>query len=86
MTELINPVLCALITARIFSYQRKGSEYRLRHSLTAYLIAASVGGIGLATVVAHDLVEPLQTVLLSVLCMSLFAVRGNVAELFRVSE
>lgn len=85
-SDIANPIICILICLRLICYQRNGSPYRFRHSVVAYLLTASVGGIGICSVTAHQLVEYFQSVLLAVLCVSLYAVRGNTAELFRVSE
>lgn len=83
MIDIINPVLCGLIAVRIATYSRNGAKYHLRHSLMAYFLALSAGGMALAILFDGTMVQPFQTLMLIVLCVSLFAVRGNVAELFR---
>lgn len=83
MTEIISPILCALITLRIATYRRSGARYRAQHSVTAYLLATSAGGLGLSMLFSEAMVDNFLMLLLSILCASLFAVRGNVAELFR---
>lgn len=81
MIELI----CLLIVARVLTYKRSGAKYRLRHSFFAYMIAVSAGGWALSSNLMPDAAKYFQGLLLGVLCVSLFAVRGNVAELFRAA-
>jgi hypothetical protein len=71
---------------RLFSFRRKGSCWRPRAALLAYLliVAAASAPIRMLLGVGGE-VTLSQLALNSVLCLALFAVEGNVTELFRRS-
>lgn len=94
---LINALLCAAICLRLILFRRAGGTHRPMASLLAYLLTVTSGAMALATLLLILLPEVTdsgiwllmtcisraQTVLNLVLCVAIFAMRGNVVDLFR---
>ncbi|MCB5312096.1 phage holin family protein [Yersinia intermedia] len=79
----INSLACGLIAIRLIFYSRNGSVHKPLISLMAYLIIVATGSVPIRAALGdypvHDISE---TVLNTVLCIAVFAVRGNLAQLF----
>ncbi len=84
---LINAVLCALACGRIVAYRRQGATYYPLASLLAYLLALLMGSVPILTLLGHYHEPELPELLISgVFCASIWAVRGNVVDLFRTAQ
>lgn len=97
---LINALLCAAICLRLILFRREGGAHRPLAGLLAYVLTVASGAFALAllllfllpafTQAAIDLLLAslgyAQTLLNLVLCVAIFAMRGNVVELFRRSD
>lgn len=79
-------LICAAICLRVFFFRRAGSVYRPLASLIAYLIIIAAGAVPLRALM-NDLPAPslADIGLHLVLCLAIFAARGNVVELFHTS-
>lgn len=99
-TMLLNALLAAAICLRLILFRRKGGTHRPLASLLAYALTVASGAFAIAilllcllpdfTQAAIDLlltsIGYAQTLLNLVLCLAIFAMRGNVVELFRRSD
>lgn len=97
---LLNALLCAAICLRLILFRREGGAHRPLASLLAYVLTVASGAFALAilllclmpaaTLGTFNLVFAClgyaQTLLNLVLCVAIFAMRGNVVELFRRSD
>ncbi|WP_028534427.1 phage holin family protein [Paludibacterium yongneupense] len=82
---LVNAIVCTLLAMRLLFFRRKGARWRPRAALLAYfiIVAAASVPIGLLLGSGSDTTTLPQLVLNTVLCVAVFAVDGNVSELFR---
>ncbi|WP_212630696.1 phage holin family protein [Pseudomonas sp. KB-10] len=83
--------ICAAISARIFAWcPQPGQQYKLGHSLLAWLMAAASGGyslsVGLSVLYLQTVapVSPMLVVILLVVMVQVYRARGNVAAFLRV--
>ena len=97
---LINALLCTAICLRLIFFRREGGTHRPLASLLAYVLTVASGV--LATSILLLLLLPktvpssaslvmvcmnyAQPILNLVLCVAIFATRGNMVELFRRSD
>lgn len=97
---LINALLCAAICLRLILFRRGGGAHRPLASLLAYMLTVASGAAALAALLLLLMpagstatiqlllacIYRAQAVLNLVLCVAIFAMRGNVVELFRRSD
>ncbi|PVZ79521.1 phage holin family protein [Serratia sp. S1B] len=80
---IINSTACGLLALRLVLYSRSGSAHKPFISITAYLLIVAAGSVPIRALMgdypAHDISE---TVINSILCIAVFMVRGNLAQLF----
>ncbi|CNG43469.1 TPA: phage holin family protein [Yersinia enterocolitica] len=80
---IINSMSCGLIALRLMFYTSNGAVHKPLVSFIAYLIVVATGSVPIRALMGdypvHDISE---TVLNTVLCIAVFAVRGNLAQLF----
>lgn len=83
---LIQAGLCALIAARLLLFRRDGAAHRPRAAWLAYVLVVLAGAVTIS--VLFDRYEWAllgQNGITAVMCLAVFAVRGNVVELFRMA-
>lgn len=82
--DLFTALLCALSALRLILFARAGSTHRPYASLLAYLLIVATGAMALLILfgLARGTSWP-QLVINAVFTTALWAVRGNVVELFR---
>lgn len=84
MIETFNALLCGGACLRLLLFVRAGAAYRPWASVLAYLLVVAFGCIALLTLLGlHAALGWAQLLLNGVLIAALFAVDGNVVELFR---
>lgn len=80
---VINSIACGSLAIRLMLYTRCGSVHKPAISFAAYLIIVAAGSVPIRALMGsypiHDISE---TVINTVLCVAVFAVRGNLATLF----
>jgi putative flippase GtrA len=79
-----NALLCAFVALRLLLFRRGDASHRPAANLLAYLLIVAAGAVPLLTLFdrAPATGWP-QLILNAVLTAAVFAVRGNVVELFR---
>ncbi len=83
---LIQAVLCALIAARLLLFRRDGAAHRPRAAWLAYVLVVLAGAVTISVVFGrHEWALLAQNGITAILCLAVFAVRGNVVELFRMA-
>ncbi|MFC4519094.1 phage holin family protein [Cupriavidus pinatubonensis] len=83
---LIQAVLCALIAVRLLFFRRAGAAHRPWAARLAYVLVVLAGAVIIGVLFArYDWALMAQNGITAVLCLALFAVRGNVVELFRMA-
>ncbi|MBY8609933.1 hypothetical protein BLA18110_00156 [Burkholderia lata] len=83
MLTIIYAVLCALLALRLVTFRRGGGAHRPLASCLAYALAVAAGAAPIRA--AFGTLPPVgiaDTVLVGVLCLAVYGVRGNVVELF----
>lgn len=93
---IVDAIICAAICLRLIMFARDGRQHRPLAAALAYVLTVATGGMVIAVawlaalpLSLHDadtllaLIGLCQTLLISVLAAALFAVGGNVVELFR---
>jgi hypothetical protein len=79
-----NAVLCAAIALRLLLFRRGDASHRPAANGLAYLLIVAAGAVPLLTLFGQAPATGWpQLVLNAVLAAAVFAVRGNVVELFR---
>lgn len=83
---VLDSLICAAICLRMIFFRRAGAVFRPFASATAYLIIIASGAVPLRALMC-DLPPPSMADigLHLVLCVAIFAARGNVVELFHTS-
>lgn len=82
----IQAVLCALIVARLLLFRRDGAVHRPRAAWLAYGLTVLAGAVTIGVAFGrYEWALLAQIGITAVLCLALFAVRGNVVELFRMT-
>jgi len=83
---VIQAVLCALIAARLICFRRDGASHRPWAARLAYALTVLAGAVTIGVLFGrYEWALLAQNGLTAVLCLAVFAVRGNVVELFRVT-
>ncbi len=78
-------LLCALIALRLLFFQRDGASHRPWAARLAYLLIVLAGTAVIGVLFArYEWALVAQVGLTFILCVAVFAVRGNVVELFRM--
>ncbi|VWD35922.1 phage holin family protein [Burkholderia contaminans] len=83
MLTIIYAVLCALLALRLVTFRRGAGAHRPLASCLAYALAVAAGAAPIRA--AFGTLPPAgiaDTVLVGVLCLAVYGVRGNVVELF----
>ncbi|MDO8932863.1 MAG: phage holin family protein [Rhodocyclaceae bacterium] len=82
----LDALVCTAICLRVFFYRRQGAVHRPLAGVLAYVIVIAAGAVPLRAALC-DLPEPSLSdiVLHAVLCLAVFAGRGNVVDLFKTS-
>ncbi|TJZ75565.1 phage holin family protein [Chitiniphilus eburneus] len=85
---IINAVACAATCLRLLTYRRAGARHRPLYAWLAYVLIVATGTVALRTLlgVYPAAVDPSEVAINIVLCIAVFGVRGNVAELFRIGS
>lgn len=81
-----NAVVCALICIRLFCYEKRGDHHHPCVSWIAYLLAVFSGSVTLRIVmgVYETPVDWAEVGMNTIYCVGVFAMRGNLARLFRL--
>ncbi|HEF4755994.1 hypothetical protein UA18_03194 [Burkholderia multivorans] len=83
MLTAVYVLLCAALALRLAMFRRRGSAHRPLASCLAYALAVAAGAAPIRA--AFGVLPPADladTVLVGVLCLAVYGVRGNVVELF----
>ncbi|MBP0633285.1 phage holin family protein [Cupriavidus sp. AcVe19-1a] len=84
---LIQAALCALIAIRLLLFRRAGAAYRPWASRLAYVLIVLAGAVPIGVLFGrYEWAMLAQSGITAVLCLAVYAVRGNVVELFRMTE
>ena len=82
---IVQAVLCALIALRLLLFKREGAAHRPWASRLAYGLVVLTGAVTIGVLFGrYDWALLAQNGITAVLCIAVFAVRGNVVELFRM--
>ena len=82
---ILNVVLCSLVVIRLSFFRKNGATHRKWASWLAYLLILLYGHVPLRFFFDHYDGTRWAILLLNiVICIAVFAVRGNVAKLFSV--
>lgn len=80
----INAIACGLIALRLITFSRKGGEYRPFIALVAYLIVVATASVPIRFFFGDYPIHDISETFLNVtLCVAVFAVKGNMARMFR---
>ncbi|MDC6285481.1 phage holin family protein [Ralstonia pseudosolanacearum] len=83
---IVQAVLCALIALRLLLFTRDGAAHRPWASRLAYGLIVLAGAVPIGVLSGrYDWALLAQNGIMAVLCLAVFAVRGNVVELFRMA-
>lgn len=84
---LLNSILCGLIALSLIFFSRKGAKHRPIASLLAYVITVAAGAVPIMHLLGRPYPAALPQLALNLLLfLALLSVRGNVVELFRLSN
>ncbi len=82
---IVQGVLCALIALRLLLFKRDGATHRPWASRLAYVLIVLAGAVPIGVLFGrYDWSLLAQNGITAVLCLAVYAVRGNVVELFRM--
>ncbi|OIT17091.1 hypothetical protein BL243_07945 [Ralstonia solanacearum] len=82
---IVKAILCAAIALRLLLFRREGAAHRPWASRLAYVLIVLTGAVPICVLFGrYDWALVAHTGILALLCLAVFAVRGNVVELFRV--
>ena len=82
---IVQAVLCALIALRLLLFKRDGAAHRPWAARLAYGLVVLTGAVTIGVLFGrYDWALAAQNGITAVLCIAVFAVRGNVVELFRM--
>ncbi|WP_140918196.1 phage holin family protein [Limnobaculum xujianqingii] len=80
----LNVVICLLIIIRLATFRRRGKSHNQTQSYLSYfLIVACFVVIVRIVFKQYVYIDWAETLLNSVLCIAIYAARGNVSELFK---
>ncbi|VVE71616.1 hypothetical protein PAN31117_04114 [Pandoraea anapnoica] len=84
--EIINATLCAAIAVRLMLFRRAAGSHRPAAAWLAYALTLATASVPIRVIFgAHPAVDVTTVAIDAVLCLAMFAVRGNVVDLFRCS-
>lgn len=82
---IVQAALCALIALRLLLFKRDGATHRPWASRLAYGLVVLAGAVTISVLFGrYDWALAAQNGITAVLCIAVYAVRGNVVELFRM--
>ena len=82
---ILNVVVCSLVVIRLSFFRKNGATHRRWASWLAYLLILIYGHVPLSWAFDHYGGTRLAIFLLNVvICVAIFAVRGNVAKITKV--
>ncbi|WP_426394274.1 phage holin family protein [Ralstonia sp. R-29] len=82
---IVQAALCALIALRLLLFKRDGAAHRPWAARLAYCLVVLTGAVTIGVLFGrYDWALAAQNGITAVLCIAVFAVRGNVVELFRM--
>ena len=82
---IVQAALCALIALRLLLFKRDGAAHRPWAARLAYSLVVLTGAVTIGVLFGrYDWALAAQNGITAVLCIAVFAVRGNVVELFRM--
>lgn len=83
----IQAALCALIAIRLLLFRRAGAAHRPWAARLAYVLIVLAGAVTIGVLFGrYDWAMLSQSGITAVLCLAVYAVRGNVVELFRMAD
>lgn len=83
---LVQAGLCALLAARLLLFRRSGATHRPRAAWLAYVLVVLSGAVTISVLFGrYEWAMLAQNGITALLCLAVFAVRGNVVELFRTA-
>lgn len=84
----INALICTATCLRLITFNRDGARHRPFIAWLAYVLIVATGSVPLRMLLGlyHIPVEPSEVAINAVLCIAIFGVRGNVAELIRITS
>jgi len=83
---LIQAALGALLALRLLMFQRDGGAHRPWAARMAYVLIVLAGAVPIGVLAGrYDWSLAALTGILAIVCAAVFAVRGNVVELFRIA-
>lgn len=81
---ILNALFCALIAARLLAFRRCGATFRPWASRLAYVLIVVTASVPIRAVFGlYSHADFSEVAINAILCISIFAVRGNIMELFR---
>ena len=84
---IVQALLCALIALRLLLFKREGAAHRPWASRLAYVLIVLAGAVPIGVLFGrNDWALIALTGIVALLCLAVFAVRGNVVELFRMGN
>ncbi len=82
---IVQALLCALIALRLLLFKRDGAAHRPWAARLAYGLVVLTGAVTIGVLFGrYDWALAAQNGITAMLCIAVFAVRGNVVELFRM--
>lgn len=79
-------ILCALIAIRLLFFRRDGATHRPWAARLAYCLIVMTGAVAIGVLFdRYEWAMLAQNGITAVLCIAIYAVRGNVVELFRIT-
>ncbi|MCY1226363.1 putative 3TM holin [compost metagenome] len=83
---LIQAALCALIAARLLLFRRDSATHRPWAARLAYALVVLAGAVTIGVLFGrYEWALVAQNGITAVMCLAVYAVRGNVVELFRTT-
>ena len=86
LLDIINFAICTLICLRLLAYRKQGAQHHSLASLLAYIIIITSGGIAIRSLFGLHEANLYDLVMNAVLCLAIFAAKGNVVDLFRTAD
>jgi len=83
---MLQALLCAPIALRLLFFRRDGGAHRPWAAWLAYFLIVTSGTVVIGVLFGrYEWALMAQNGIMTVLCVAIFAVRGNVVELFRIT-
>lgn len=84
---VIDAIICAAICLRVLFFRKNGAAHRPLAALIAWVIVCASGAVALQALLGLMPVPKVPDVILhAVLCLAVFASRGNITELFHTAS